>query len=589
MASSVDDLNRFPEGSRPQAGSPQDPRVEALEDQVGHQASLLKAVAFGMDRFLRNERWETAAGNLLADLGTSVNADRIGLYRWFPDSHQIALSHAWSNGMGDPAASYDLERLTLSRWQDVLDRGLMQLISTDEGLGPETRLLTSEGVARSLFVPVVQGEQVWGALRLDSAGSAPDWTEGDLAVIRGASTLIGASIQKEASERRAREADERYRTLVEQVPAVVYHCEAGEDGAWLYVSPHMQGVLGLSADAWLTEPNPLRTYLHIDDRERVIGEKARIFTEGRSFVSEYRLVAPDGRTIWIVDRFSAFGDDYGMPKWLHGVMTDVTEVREAREALAAAEIAEAELRSSLAAERSAADRLRALDDMKSAFLTAISHELRTPVQVILGAASTLANADRLELSLEDRSRFVSSIDVKARRLAELLRDLVDVDRLNRGIVRFDPRTTRIDELIEAVVADVDLLADHVLHTELEPASAPVDRALMERVLENLLANAARHTPSGTDVWVRLRTEPGGVLIVVEDAGPGVAPDKRELIFSPFGQGDVQAHAPGLGVGLSLVARFVDLHRGRVWVEDRPGGGASFRVLLPIDQSEELAV
>jgi two-component system sensor histidine kinase KdpD len=225
--------------------------------------------------------------------------------------------------------------------------------------------------------------------------------------------------------------------------------------------------------------------------------------------------------------------------------------------------------------------------MKSTFLTAISHELRTPVQVIVGAASTLLNADRLELSPEDRMRFTSSIDTKGRRLASLLRDVVDVDRLNRGVVRFDRRVTRLDELIEAVVADVDILADHALHIEIDAVSAPVDPALIERVLENLLANAARHTPAGTEVWVRLRAEPGGVLIVVEDAGPGVAVDKRELIFTPFGQGQIQAHAPGLGVGLSLVARFVDLHGGRVWVEDRPGGGASFRVLLPIDPPTDL--
>jgi len=585
MASSIEDLNRSPEDSQPHPGSPSDILVRALEAQVRHQEALLQALAIGAERFLRTARWEAAAGDLLAEVGTSVAADRVGLYRWFSNSDQLALSHAWSNGIGDPAASYDLGLLAASRWQEVLRTGSTQLIRTDDVPGPETRLLTSEGVARCLFVPVIKGEQVWGILRLDAASSASEWTEGDLAVVRGAATLIGASVQKETSERRAREADERYRTLVEQVPAVVYHCEAGEDGTWLYVSPHIQSVLGLSPDEWLQQPNPLRTYLHPDDREWVIMEKARVFTEGRSFVSEYRLIAPDGRTIWIVDRFSAFGDDYGMPKWLHGVMTDVTEVREAREALAAAEIAEAELRSSLAAERSAAERLRTLDEMKSAFLTAISHELRTPVQVIVGAASTLLNADRLDLSPEDRIRFTSSIETKGRRLAQLLRDVVDVDRLNRGVVRFDPRMTRLDELIEAVVADVDILADHALHVELDAGSAPVDPALIERVLENLLANAARHTPAGTDVWVRLRANSGGVLIVVEDAGPGVPLDKRELIFTPFGQGQVQAHAPGLGVGLSLVARFVDLHGGRVWVEDRPGGGASFRVLLPNDPPE----
>jgi two-component system OmpR family sensor kinase len=109
---------------------------------------------------------------------------------------------------------------------------------------------------------------------------------------------------------------------------------------------------------------------------------------------------------------------------------------------------------------------------------------------------------------------------------------------------------------------------------------PIDAAKLERIVENLLANTARHTPPDATVWVATRPENGGVLLLVEDDGPGIPEHLREIVFEPFRQGSDGVHAPGLGVGLALVQRFAELHGGRAWVEEREGGGASFRVWLP---------
>jgi signal transduction histidine kinase len=117
--------------------------------------------------------------------------------------------------------------------------------------------------------------------------------------------------------------------------------------------------------------------------------------------------------------------------------------------------------------------------------------------------------------------------------------------------------------------------------EAERVVTPVDASKIEHIVENLLTNTARHTPAGSRVWVKVQATYGGALITVEDEGPGVPEELREAIFDPFRQGpSISSHAPGVGVGLTLVARFAELHGGRAWVEARPGGGASFRVFLP---------
>jgi two-component system OmpR family sensor kinase len=130
-------------------------------------------------------------------------------------------------------------------------------------------------------------------------------------------------------------------------------------------------------------------------------------------------------------------------------------------------------------------------------------------------------------------------------------------------------------------ASSELLEQRPLHVDVCPLRLEVDPPKVERIVENLLANAATHTPPGTPVWVRVEAREQGALLVVEDAGPGVPAQLRETIFQPFRQGPrPNSHAPGLGVGLALVRVFAQLHGGRAWVEERPGRGASFRVHLP---------
>lgn len=104
--------------------------------------------------------------------------------------------------------------------------------------------------------------------------------------------------------------------------------------------------------------------------------------------------------------------------------------------------------------------------------------------------------------------------------------------------------------------------------------------MVERIVENLLANAVRHTPPDARIWVRVQSEAGGEVIVVEDDGPGIPPEQRQKIFEPFHQAAARDQTAGVGVGLALVARFAELQGGRAWVEDGEHGGASFHVWLP---------
>lgn len=228
------------------------------------------------------------------------------------------------------------------------------------------------------------------------------------------------------------------------------------------------------------------------------------------------------------------------------------------------------------------------EQMKDVFLTAVSHELRTPLAALIGHATTLQqHAD--QLTATQRADCLDRVVRNASRLNDLLGDLLDVDRLSRGVVEPRRLPVRLDEVVRRVVTSLDPDSGRTT-VDLAPCVANVDATKVERIVENLVVNAAKYAPAGSLIAVRLETDADTALIIVDDRGPGVPDPLKSTVFEPFKRGEhVQRHQPGTGVGLSLVAGFARLHGGHAWVEDRSGGGASFRVTLPTGISAETGV
>jgi len=551
------------------------------EETLSRRDAVLRAVGFAAESFLETDDWEQSLPEVLEHLGTSAGVSRVYVFEnEGPEGGAVAmrLRAEWlADGIPSLREARKDVRLAyggaFERWREALAAG-REIRGLIRDLPPAERsVLEAEGVVSHVVVPVSVDGDWWGFLGFDDCVSEREWPVPEIEALKAAAETLGAAIgrarevaARQEAERQVREAEERYRTLVENLPAVAYIDDVDEATSSIYVSPQVRAVFGYTPEEWAALAD--REAIHPDDLERVRNAVARHNGEGEPFDMEYRLRTKDGRWRWVSDRASVVRDAGGRIAFSQGVVFDITERKLAEEALQQSE----------RREREAAERLRALDDMKNRFLAAVSHELRSPLTSILGVAITLEQQD---LPSEDRRDLTRRLAANARKLDRLLKDLLDIDRLSRGIVSPAVRPTEIGELVRRTVESLDGLGDRVVRVETETVVVPVEPAKIERIVENLVMNAIRHTEPEVSVWVRARPEDGGVVIAVDDDGPGVPPELRDAIFEPFRQGPTASpHSPGTGIGLSLVAMFADLHGGRAWVEDREGGGASFRVFLP---------
>lgn len=439
-------------------------------------------------------------------------------------------------------------------WMKLMHPGDRDRVEAEEHRNNETGApMSTEYRSKSRW-----GKELWiheeAVLVRDEDGKPAYW-QGVMLDITG----------KKEAEEKIHEAEARYRALVEHMPAVVYVDEIG-NGQTVYISPQIERMLGYSPEEWIADGSLHRKCIHPDDQARYAAEDARAEATMDGFAGTYRMISKDGREVWVDDHCVVVRDEAGEPIYWHGVLFDVTEHWRA-----------VELESDLEVERGTSQQLRELNEMKNTFITALSHDFRTPLAAILGLAVTMTR-DEVQLTGAEVRDFADRIAGQSRKLDRLVSDLLDLERLSQG-GKLDRLPTDMGALATKVVNDSLFLSAHDVEVEVGEVNADVDPVKVERILENLLANAVNHTPDGSRIWVRASRREDGVLLAVEDSGPGVSDDLKEMIFEPFYTGR-RSSTPGIGVGLSLVKKFAELHGGRVWVADREGGGASFNVLLP---------
>jgi two-component system sensor histidine kinase KdpD len=224
--------------------------------------------------------------------------------------------------------------------------------------------------------------------------------------------------------------------------------------------------------------------------------------------------------------------------------------------------------------------------LRSSLLSAVSHDLRTPLSVITGAVSTLLESDT-SLDSTVRQELLASALGEAERLNRLVANLLDMTRLEAGALEVRKEWQSLEEIVGAALARLSRpLRDHevVPCLQADLPLVPMDELLIQQVFVNLLENAAKYAPPGSPIEIRVSGSNGSLEVQVADRGPGLPASDLERVFDKFYRTPDTTGRPGAGLGLAICRGIVELHGGKIWAENRPGGGAAFRFTLPLTEA-----
>jgi two-component system sensor histidine kinase KdpD len=247
----------------------------------------------------------------------------------------------------------------------------------------------------------------------------------------------------------------------------------------------------------------------------------------------------------------------------------------------AAELAAARERRRLRAAARQAELLAEANELRTALLQAVSHDLRTPLASVKASVSSLCQDD-VTWSPDETKEFLTTISEETDRLIALVTNLLDMSRIHAGVVQPAWEAVGLEEVVPAALASLGRRAEAV-DADLDETLPPVraDAALLERALANVVGNAARYTPPGVRVRVEAdASSPGRVNVRVIDRGSGIPSVDRELVFQPFQRRDDHHAGEGVGLGLAVARGFVSAMGGTIEIGETPGGGTTVVISLP---------
>ncbi|MEP6790705.1 MAG: ATP-binding protein, partial [Ramlibacter sp.] len=305
-----------------------------------------------------------------------------------------------------------------------------------------------------------------------------------------------------------------------------------------------------------------------DDFERLGAEAYREIDLTGYYSAQVQLKRKDGQLLWVqVEGTAMAGGASNGTVWTY---VDITQRRAAEEEM-----------------QNALQRERELGELKTRLLSMASHEFRTPLAAILSSAELIGHYGD-KIGPEEQRSIMADLVAAARRMQLMLEDMLTLGTAEAGRLHFQPQPADLPALCRQVVAEVRSAqaSGHVLTLELSPhCETPgqqrnVDARLLHYILGNLVTNACKYSPAGSEVVLRLDCAPSEIVLEVSDSGIGVPEEDLPHLFDSFRRGGNAGNRPGSGLGLTIVKRCVELHGGKIAVVSKLGAGSRFTVTLP---------
>jgi PAS domain S-box-containing protein len=501
---------------------------------------------------------------IVEQIATDLNVSRCGFSRLDLETGQTVVEQdAYRDGLASLKGSYPIARHMTHQIADgVAGR---PTVVADLATDPRTAARYAEayepiGVRAYISVPLHR-EGRWVANLWVTSQKPRHWTEGEVELMQAVADRVWLVVEQARVPAVLRESDERFRIIANSAPVLMW---LNDTSGCVFVNRAYLDYLGLE------EPAEVRGYdwaefIHPEDRTAYVTKYLDCMARQAPFVAEFRFRRHNGDYRWMQSvaepRLTSAGELLGYT----GCTFDVHE------------------------SRSAAAALKEANRRKDEFLSILAHELRNPLSPVRNAAYYLKLKERTDPEVR---RLVEMIDRQVAQMARLIDDLLDVSRISRGMFQLVVERIDFGEVAEATVdacrEEVDSRG-HALHVAVPEKSVMLraDRHRLVQVFSNLIANAAKYTPAGGRIDFVAEVDGGALEVMVRDSGIGIPADRLTEIFELFAQVDRSLERQGgLGIGLTLARKLVELHRGTIEARSEGlGRGSTFVVRLPMAPAE----
>jgi PAS domain S-box-containing protein len=423
---------------------------------------------------------------------------------------------------------------------------------------PQDRERRKDAVSRMMSGEMLGGDEYLLQKRGGSTfpaivHSAPIVREKRIVGLRGIAIDITERKQMEEELRSARERLER---VITGNPAVIFTGRPRPDLSDLdttYMSRSVVSLLGFRPQDLIGHPEMWQARVHPDDLRRYYAELPLLWKEGEH-TFEYRFLHKDGNYLWIREEAKVIRDAAGKPAEVMGYWTDVSKEKQ-------------------------------MDEIRDRFISAVTHELRTPLVSIGGYLDLVLSGESGPVSSEVKSN-LEVVKRNSDRLTSLTDELLDIQRLQSGRLQVNLQTIDFREIIRHATSEIKPFIkakkqNFNVVVPKRPLMALVDPTRMSQVLMNLLSNASKFTPEGGRIRLTVRDDRHIIVVKVADTGIGLRREDLTRAFEPFAAIKKPTHIKGTGLGLSVTKGLVEAHMGRIWAESPgEGNGATFTFALP---------
>ncbi|MDA0524317.1 ATP-binding protein [Methanococcoides alaskense] len=543
--------------------------IKNIESRLVKKLEIEKAVSSISSLFVFSDDIDLNIDKALEDISKICESCRSYIFLFNDDGTTMDNTHEYCKG-GNSCQKENLQNLPLDMfpwWMKKLNNGesicISDVSALPEEAAAEKELLEIQDVRSLLVFPIHMNNKLAGFIGLDNVVDIGEWAEEDISLLRMVANIIGASLEHKQAERALKASENKYHTLVEKGNDGIIILQ---DGLIKFGNQTIASITGFSIEEELEKP--FIDFI-LPEYKEVVQERYMKRLNGGEVSTNYEIeiISKEGGRIPVDVSPSAIEYE-GRPADM-AIIRDITERKKAENAI---------MHAKLVAETA--------NQSKSEFLANISHELKTPLNSIIGFSDVICNESHGSLN-EYQRKYMSNVLSNGKHLLNIINDILSISKIEAGKMELhmneffvSDTINEIKELMEPIASVKNI--DMSYGIDIGMPAIKADMIKFKQIVYNLVNNAIKFSYQGGAVKVGGNISDDFMHISVKDHGIGISAKDQENLFYPFFQVESSATRSygGTGLGLSIVKKFVEIHGGEIWVDSEIGKGSTFTFTMP---------